>query len=291
MPVALIRVHYYQAIARNSRGEAASLARYIRALGSTRRAIALPTGGVYLLNIVRARAISYGYIGQIQMDDIPTACNLDGIERELRLRDDEGLLEKSFFTFHDHRDLLVWQRRQRTRTPATLSAVLELLLGKPVEFYPVLRPKALERLMVGDALVKHLKVTVARPTNADMLRLSDPFSSQVLDLLRSSEGFGLQLTISANAPGMTGRSLSSKVKRGLAQLAEYASTARAIVVHEDGTEEPIDLINDRLDHEERVEYTRPNPTEQQMYAALEAAWNAKAPDLERYFSSGSTAIA
>jgi hypothetical protein len=224
-----------------------------------------------------------GVFAKVRMTGLPHIGDTGGIEQELNLEPTEGLLEKNHFIFTSRRHLLSYQENFFGPTSSMLGKYLTKFVGAAVDFGPVIKADALQRLMNGGTEMKKLELTLARPTNPAMFPAND-FSQSILDLMQSTDSMSIQLNLSANGPGQRGNTLTPELKNIVRTLINRNAvrSARATVL-EEGQTVPLDLIADRIAVRKDIEMDGRYPVPTSIYAALEEARQEVSSELDEYF--------
>jgi hypothetical protein len=227
-----------------------------------------------------------GWIAKLRMDDLPHAGALGGKERELDLKAEEGLLEKTHFMLIPSHEVLLLQRN---RVAGGLKALTELLSnqsGATVVAHPIIQAEAIERLLDGNASLRRVEVEVARPKNPDLLKAESVsgWTKHVLETLAETGGYKVRLQIKADARTDTPL-LHRDLLKSLKSLRKAVDVthARATVV-EAGDEEPIgtvDLLQDRLAGTAEVDVVDRYPNSIGMWKELARIWHSHKPLVEK----------
>lgn len=73
-----------------------------------------------------------GVLAKLRSDQLPHAGQLGGVERELDLAEEEGLIEKNFFLYYSSRNLLVYQRNGNASRSQRFAEYLTDFWGRPL---------------------------------------------------------------------------------------------------------------------------------------------------------------
>ncbi|MCY0966138.1 DUF6731 family protein [Parathalassolituus penaei] len=216
-------------------------------------------------------------------------------ERPIDLRDDEGLLEKNYFLYDPRMELLIFQVNGQgtkiNKTAEILTGICSDKTGTIVNVFlsPVLRPDAIRRILDENIKPTKLKVSFARPTNPDIYKSDMPsFSNGLLDLLSSSDGANLTLTISANGRGRSSfrNFLSDSVKLGLVHLSDTIPVATSQLWFDESAD-PIDLVEDRIKGiTDPVEQDGKYPKIDSIFSALDAVYRRYADEIKQVLAVG-----
>lgn len=245
------------------------------------------------LEVPQTGNIIKGYLGKFRTEDIPHAGSLQGEEWEIELEDDEGLIEKNYFLFYQDRDLLVYQRNGHGSTPHKLADYLSEHSGDRVIFDPVLQYDAVERLMRGEARPKKIELSFSRPTNPNFYP-SDDWSRSMVGALGAQNGQRMFIRISGDgrSPRDDVRFLGNQIKDIMRNWArsEDIGVAKVVTEEENGFQETIDLVADRLISYQTAQVIGRYPVPNSMYGALRSAYREHRTEIERYFGDPDEAL-
>ncbi|XQE65781.1 DUF6731 family protein [Pseudomonas sp. P3C3] len=226
-----------------------------------------------------------GEFVKFRQDFLPHVGAPNAQERELEIRADEFLIEKNYFLFEPARQLLIYQRNAHGGSVLNLEKYFAQIHHEALTlFHPVLQPEPMRRLMRGEALPKKAYLTMARPTNPELVPQSD-WGRAALELLSSSGGAGVTLYLHADGRARDdGRFLNQNIKRAVQELIGCGAAKRAkIHVEEDGFSHPIDLIADRMASTQTVEMAGRYPLRASILPALYLALEEKRDELLEIF--------
>lgn len=234
-----------------------------------------------------------GCFAKYRVDDLPHAGEPGGVERELALSDEEGLIEKNYFLYFRHSELLVFQRNGHASNTNSLGQFFSDLSNETVIFNPVLQPEPMRRLFSEKITTKSLSLSIARPTNPEFYEGKN-WSSDLLELLSSSGGSRIRLDITTDRRSIDPeqRKLHNNMRKAVAFFVQnsMASVARFEVEDEDGRVHPIDLIADRLISNQSVTMIGRYPESDGMFNALRKAKDESSDALEEIFGVNGNAL-
>lgn len=231
-----------------------------------------------------------GQFRKFRTSDLPEIGAAGGDAVELELAENQGLIERNFFVFYPDRNLIGWCRNAHANTANHFADFLSTCFGTRVTAGLIIEPDAVRRLMRDDIQLKKIEVTIPRPTNPDFYPDSE-FSRTIVGLLRDNGADSIHVTLGVNSrrSDTQGR-LGSTLKNALSEvLGMGASTAKAIV-YDDGIEQPLDLIADRVKSLQDIDTNARFPPSETMYAAIDAAYQECQGQIDDYFGSLEGAI-
>lgn len=213
-----------------------------------------------------------GALRKFRMSDLPEIGSVGGNSRELELEEDQGLVEKNFFTLYRQQSLLAWHTNGHANTVGQFARVLAELLGTEVHANPLIQSDALRRLLRGGVEVRNMEISIPRPRDPSYYPENE-FNKGILSALSASEGDRILVKITTDArinadPTLSKRLIKSALKEIITD--DLASKAR-VNVNEDGIEHPIDLIADRLLTFVEIEHDGRYPPQQKMFRAFDTA--------------------
>lgn len=212
-----------------------------------------------------------GAFRKFRMSDLPEIASIGGSSQELTLAEDQGLVEKNFFTLYRMQSLLLWHSNGHGSTPGQFAAALGRLLGSKVEAIPIIQRDAIKRLMRNEVEMRSIELSIPRPKSPDFYA-EEELSSQLMATLAATKGDRIRVYVSTDARTNSSPHLSSKIKKAIRELVmDHDATVARTNVIEDGVEHPIDLIADRLLFYTEIEHDGRYPAEAEMFAAFDAA--------------------
>lgn len=215
-----------------------------------------------------------GVFAKFRTDQIPHIGEAGGSEREIEIAENEGLLEKNHFIYRPLDRLLVFEQNGHGSRPARLGRYVTEQAGEVLTFDPVLQTDAVERLMRGEAEMRSMRVSFARPTNPDLFP-EDQWARNLMEQMAVAGGSSVALSITSDSRSDDEEKskLSARMKESVKALMRsgYARTVR-VKVEEDGIEHPIDLMADRITSVQSVTMAGKYPIKGSIYAALSSAF-------------------
>jgi hypothetical protein len=227
-----------------------------------------------------------GALTKLRTADLPRKARRGGAEEDLGLADDEGLVEKSFFVLYPARSLLLWQMNKGCGSPAKLRSMLKDRFAVDTYFANVVQAGAIERLLQSRKLVKNFTVTIARPTNPDLLPAGN-FSDNVMQVLSETGGDKISINVRTDGRLKNGVPIVDRVKNLFADLVARDEVEKAEVelVDDDGGVEPIDLVADRIRAYAQVDHRDRYPDPGVMYAAIDNCLQQREGELAAVFGN------
>ncbi|MGF1836450.1 hypothetical protein [Photobacterium sanguinicancri] len=255
--------------------------------------------GRHLVEIRDIKPTNYGYrgiFGKHRKSNLPHAAVAGGVERELPLKPQENLLEKSHFVFYEEYSLLIIQRNRFCANWETLGRYLSPN-NYVTTLNPIIEPASLAWLADGHVQVKSAQINVARPRNPELLReVEHDLNNSIILALNGTKSATLNLTFrgDARSDDPAERYLDSSIKRAFRELQERLEVRKLdLVTEHDETriEHPIDLVTDRLTHYDDVELNGRYPNSLDMWTKLEEAKEHKEPELIAFFGTADNRLA
>lgn len=212
-----------------------------------------------------------GQLRKFRMDDLPEVGRIGGEAEQLHLAEDQGLIEKNFFTLHKRHSLLVWHGNGHANTPTQFARLLSQVLGTKVDANPLVQANALKRLMRGDVIMRSVELTIPRPRNTEYYP-EEEFSQRLFDAMGAAEGDRIHVKITTDARLDEGAQLGNRIKNALKELvSDHAASLARVQAKEDGVMHPIDLIADRITSTQEIEHDGRYPSARDMFQALDDA--------------------
>lgn len=246
-------------------------------------------GRSYELRRIERRQYGYrGVIGKYRLSNLPHAAVPGGEERELDLREDEGLLEKSYFKYFTENSVLVLQRNRNSINHDRFSRYLSVN-GYTVALDPIIEPTDIRRLLNGEVSLRSMDIRVAKPTNPELFEgVQHDFNNSLIQGLNASRATVMNLNVRGDGHSRVPeqRFLAADIKRAFVEMKRCFDLQKAqLVVEEDGIDHPIDLVTDRVVHNTVMEFEGRYPLPNDMWAALMEAKQEKDAELTNYFGA------
>jgi hypothetical protein len=177
----------------------------------------------HTFNLNKIEKTTYGYKGVIckyRTENLPHAATLRGEERELVLREDEHLIEKTFFKFFHDCSLLIMQRNWNSIKYNQFSSYLSRH-DCTVSLNPIIKSADLRLLMSNTSNLKWVKLKIARPTNADLFQgTRHDFDNSIYQSMNTSKAATIDMTLrgDARSKDLEKRYLDPAIKRAFYEL-------------------------------------------------------------------------
>lgn len=229
-----------------------------------------------------------GVVGKHRHIDLPPAAFVGGDERELELDEGENILEKSHFQYHADMGVIVVQRNVMCIGHTKL-AILFAEAGYTCALNPVVNPADLRKLAQGNMMLKHAKISIARPTNPALFQgLEHDFNNTIFQSMDQTGSAKLNAEFRGDGRSRDPerRYLDPRIKRAFRELTATFDVDRCDILLEDidtGMTHPIDLVADRVLAVKQVETVGRNATTVDIFHAMEEAKLEQQDRLEQYF--------
>ncbi len=228
-----------------------------------------------------------GVFAKVRTDDLPHAGSAGGAERELDLVDGEGLLEKLHFFFAKTYQILAVQQNPSVGGSGRLGSYLTQAFKETISFNPILQKDAARRLLLGDVKVKSYDVSIARPSSMvldEIERLDEGWNKSMMEIMNSTGAYTLKMVVKGDGHSRTDkRFLGAGLLRSFANLSELTHVKRARVVVQGAGENDqpgeVDLIQDRIQDEVKVEKRGRYPNSEGMWNELQRVWGANRQEI------------
>lgn len=196
----------------------------------------------------------FGQFRKYRVDQLPAYARFGEDETEIKLDEDQGIIERNCFIFFPDRSILVWQHDAHANHPERFADFLSTTSADKVEAAPILTKSALLRLMASQTEALKFQISVARPTAPSMYN-ENKFTENLFSLMDNSGAdlFNLMGGVDLRSKD-AGYLNSGLLKRALETLVTSgaAKTAKVLVLDE-GKREWLDLITDRVKTSRQVE--------------------------------------
>lgn len=229
-----------------------------------------------------------GVFAKIRCDNLPHTGAPGGVENELDLAEEEGLIEKNHFVYYRQNELLVYQKNGHGSTTKRFEDYLSNHTGVTALFNPIPKTDSMRRLMSGENHPRSLQLSVARPSNPDLFP-SDNWNRSLLELMNGSGGMVLDIAIRGDGHSRNphNRYLLDTIKGSLNDLlgTDFVRSAKVQLEGDDFISHPVDLIADRIYSKQRVQMNGRYPCTDSMFAALGRAKEEVADELNGVFGN------
>lgn len=188
-------------------------------------------------------------------DDVPPIGAADtAVEREVKLDDNEGFLEKSHFVISKEsngRELISFQYSIEAGTINTLGKVLQQLItyANEVEILAIIRKDAMKRMMQGE--IQHVEYVVAKPKIKDYVA-EDDFTKGALELMDDTNAIRFQGKLSI---GNRKKGICENAKNWISKMVKQPGTTKKLKVKLKGISLPIDILGDQVKEKIQVKIT------------------------------------
>lgn len=206
-------------------------------------------------------------------DDAPHKREANGNEVELDIKDDESLIEKSYFIYYSAAKILVWQYNKSTGSVHNLSDYMSAFSSAAVTFDAIPNKKAINKISTGN--FKRLEIGIAKPKAAASYP-ADDFRGEELKRLSKFGGDKIFVQMYA-AEGLT----IPKVKAAIKLLRSDANTI-ALKVKMDNETDVIDLLADVVKSRITVQMDGRYPKPDAVWAELNKAKDKHKDELAEY---------
>lgn len=220
-------------------------------------------------------SVAKGVLARLR-DDAPHKREANGKEVELDIKDDESLIEKSYFIYYSTLKLLVWQYNKSTGSVHNLSDYLSAFGSAAVTFDAIPNKKVINKIATGN--FKRLEIGLAKPKAAASYP-ADDFRAGEMKRLSSFGGDKVFVQMYA-AEGLT----MSKVKSAIKLLQSDANTV-ALKVKMDNETDVIDLLADVVKSRITVQMDGRYPKPDAIWSELNKAKDKHKDELSEYTSN------
>lgn len=217
-----------------------------------------------------------GQFRKYRVDQLPAYARFGEDETEIKLDEDEGIVERNCFIFYPDRNVLVWQHDAHANHPERFADFLSAISGDKIEAAPILTKSALLKLMANKTEALKFHISVARPTAPSMYN-ANKFTESLFSLMNNSGADLFNLTGGVDLRSKDAGYLNSGIlKRGLETLVSSgaARTAKVLVLDE-GKKEWLDLITDRVKTSRKVDTDKKSIPFLTMIDMVESAYDEK----------------
>lgn len=227
-----------------------------------------------------------GALAKLRHTGLPMKARKGGKEESLGLADDEGLLEKAYFTYFSKDRLLLWQANKMCGSPVRLRSIFRAIHGADINFNTVVQAGAVERLLDGKGVMKNFEIAIARPTNPDVFP-TDKFTDGIMSLMSETGGDRMTINVKVDGRFKNGNPMNEGLRKILSLISERdeIETAKVELVDDEGNSDPVDLVADRIRAYYDVQQNGKYPNPEAMYAAIRASFDQKAAELAAVFGA------
>jgi hypothetical protein len=193
-------------------------------------------------------ASSSGWQGQFRKyrdADLPQIGKIGASPSDIILQDDEGLIEVNSFMYFKKFNILVWNVNGHGSHPDKFASCLSDLWGLKVSISPLIEPDCIKRLMRNNVQLKKIIVTVPRPSNPNLYD-QNSVSETMMNLMQNTNSDHFKLELGVNLRSKDAECLTGNLKLALQEFVAAGATKAEVVIDENGYNEPIDLIAQRI---------------------------------------------
>lgn len=228
----------------------------------------------------------YGVFAKFRIENLPHI-GRPGINKEkiIVMEPSERLIEKNFFLYERKYELLTFQSNWHGSNSTKMAEYLSHHFEDTVLFYPILQPEPMKRLLSNQVKTKRLTLSCARPKASWYDVKKTGFSDPILEALARSGGHRIKIEITAGRKSFLIPAAKEWIKGLIGELPEEDISTARMQIDEDGTEYPIDLIEDRLKTYKLVHMDGKYPNARDMMAKLREARTEQQKIIEDLFGN------
>ena len=244
---------------------------------------------------LKYREDSRSFSGQIRKHrkaELPEIGSVGSVGKPMILGDDEGVIEKNFFTFHINNLLLIMHRNEQANSAIHFTQLITLSSGYKCISTPVINPEDARSILRNDIPVKKIKVKMHRPKNAGLYPPdAGSLESAILDVMSAAGAdtidicLGIDSKLPDSRPG-----LLKSVKSALSYLISAGATHATIDSDENGKIHPIDLIANRIYSVQTEKTNTSYPSDNDMYNLADKAFIEQREVIREYFGAENNRI-
>lgn len=232
---------------------------------------------------VRPRFIQ-GEFAKLRKKDIPKiGSNTSDSESQIPLDDEQGLVEKNHFLFYPKRNLLVFQSNRDASTHNMFGTYITEATDETTIFNAVLKLDSAKRLIGGGVKPKEVEVSFAVPQGSEVRKGKKRFTNEMISAMAGAGGMSMSARISLGRGSRSSTSyLTMDVKDALVELTSIMDTsvARLKIENEEGIEDTVDLIADRIKDTIKVSMTGRYPVTRDIFEKLRECTRGNDEDLK-----------
>jgi hypothetical protein len=211
-------------------------------------------------------------------DDAPHIGKPKGKEKELQLEDEEHVIEKVFYLYSVKHRILLMQISAYFHSPNRLAEIVGNNCSSTCYFAPLMRDDALQRATANIADSKKIVCAFAIPS-AKVLSPSDDWSKAALTLAEGGTG-RMEFSITGDMRGTTKEPLKESLVSSVIRGARSGLLDKAKIYT--ASNEPIDLLSDRLQSKIEVEMNGRYPQKWSVRNELKRTLQSNEQTLDQY---------
>lgn len=231
--------------------------------------------------LTRHRQHFEGAVLKYRMSNLPKKGRPGAVERDLGLRDDEGIIEKSHFLLHPASMTLLLQRNRYASGPNKVPELLSQFLNARVTLLPLMQPDGLRRMLEHRDSITELKIVLAGPTAAqidDGHSPEDGWQRSLMQLYNDADSSRVEVRLKGNRRCHDGRRY---VNGGMLDQARQllgsntVATLQAWFDGEEGSEGFIDALSDRYSEPVEIPEATRTPASDEIWSAMRTLWDSR----------------
>lgn len=196
--------------------------------------------------------------------DAPHVVSASDQERELVLEDGEHIIEKCFFLYREHSNVVVWQANRNAGGLTRAQEYLGLVFNDYVSLPMVMNDAELDRVLAGQ--LYEIDFAYVRPASLTMQ--APKWTKNAFDMMSSVDAAHAKFNLRAPRKG----ALAANIKQMVRQLITEPGAEKLRVKLTDDSE-PVELFMAPLKDTIRVEIFGRYPESTHVYSALESAFD------------------
>ena len=224
-----------------------------------------------------------GQIRKIRKADLPEV-GVPGMDsRNIKLEEDEGVVERNYFVYYSENSLLVLHRNDDGNSANHLAQLLSATHGVSFFAEPLIKADQASMLLNNKLDIKKFSVKIPRPTNPEIYP-QNSISGKTIELLNQAgaDSLDITFTVDKKLDDSAGK-LSGALQSAIRDLLSMGATKAKLDTDENGKIHPIDLIADRIQSVQSTNSNAHFPASSTMYSLADAARADQRKSLDDYF--------
>lgn len=241
-----------------------------------------------------SRSSFWGSVAKFRVHDLPHRGMPGGGERQLVLAENEGLIEKNYFHFNSRRNLLMWQSNRNANGSEHLCKLLADFSQCRIRKGVVATRTATERLLNGENELKSYEFSLAKPTAVDVFPRGARITNQIAEIFAAGGGDSISVKSSVDSRLKTGSSgFTEPMREALAAISRYPKARRVVatIVNDDGEQEALDLLADRIKSLQTIELVGRYPNANSVFAAFQRAYREQRQAIDEVLAPDADGLA
>lgn len=189
--------------------------------------------------LIQSGGFWHGCFGKLRKDAPHIVNGVTGIETSIKLGQDDKVLEKSYFLYHETENVLIWQVNSSAGGISSFKEYLKMVSSEYVKIDHIIDQAQLSSLLAGD--VREVVFHVASLSSTSLKQLG--WNNDAMRFLQTSGAASTKFEIKAPAAG---KLKDRVIKPFIRRLANFGHKRTKLKIAVDDMASPVDIFLNTL---------------------------------------------